>query len=203
MEWQLRVRGGEPVEEDLGRARSGPHQPVAEPHAGDAEPVARDLVDRARVEVVHERIGITFECVGADGGQCRCDLIEGLLHRFVDRGAPVGEPRASAVLELGVEQALGDRACGQLDQRECGAGGASQLELGRRRGSELDQLLETDAAGARTVTELCQIRHGGDPDGEIAGGQRTVAVAGEHGRADILLPQDLERCALGNGVQGE
>ena len=68
---QLGLGRGEAVEEELGRARPVPHEPVAEPHAGGAETVTGDLVDGARVEVVHERLAVAVERVGADGRQGR------------------------------------------------------------------------------------------------------------------------------------
>ncbi len=147
-----------------------------------------------------ERSGVAVERIGADGGERSGDRIECSLHRLVDRRAPVREPRTTSVLELGMEKALADRARSQVDQRECRARGAAELQVDRGRGGERDQLVEADATRARAVTELRQIRHGRDSDGEIAGRERSVAPAGEHRRADVLLPQDFERCALRNGV---
>ena len=107
---QLRLGRREPVEEELGSARPGAHESVAQPDPRGAKPVARDLVDGARVEIVDERVAIAVERVGADLGQGRCDGVERLLDRLVDGRAPVGEPGAAAVLELRVKKALRDRA---------------------------------------------------------------------------------------------
>ena len=129
---QLGLGRGEAVEEQLGCARPVAHEPVAEPHARRAEAVAGDLVDGAGVEVVHERVAVAVERVGADGRQRGRDRVERLLHRLVDRGAPVGEPRAPAVLELRVEEALGDGSRGELEHGEGRARGAAELEPGGR-----------------------------------------------------------------------
>ncbi len=132
MRRQLGLDRGEAVEEQLGCARPVAQEPVAEPHARRAEAVAGDLVDGAGVEVVHERVAVAVERVGADGRQRGSDCVERLLHRLVDRGAPVGEPRAPTVLELRVEEAFGDGSRGELEHGEGCARGAAELELGGR-----------------------------------------------------------------------
>ena len=198
---QLGLGRGEAVEEELRSARPVAHEAVAEPHPRRAEPVARDLIDGTRVEVVDERVAIAVERVGADRGQGSSDRVERLLDRLVDRRAPVGEPGAAAVLELRVEEPFRDRAGSEVEDGERRPGRAAELELGRRLGRQPDQLGEPDAARARALPEPGRgRRRRGCRGASPAGRQRAVGVAREHGRADILLPQDLERRALGNGV---
>ena len=200
MRRQLRLDRGEPVEEELGCARAGAHEPVAEPDARGAEPVAGDLVDGAGVEVVHERVAVAVERARRRRRAARRDRVERLLHGLVDRRAPVGEPGLAAVLELRVDEPLRDRAGGELEHGERRSGRAAELEPGRRLGGELDQLGEADPACARTLPEPGEIGDGGDAEAQVAGRERAVGRAFEHGRADILLPQDLERRALGARV---
>ena len=102
---QLGLGRGEAVEKELGRARPAAREPVAEPDARRAEAVAGDLVDGTGVEVVDECVAVAVERVGADRRQRGGDRVERLLHRLVDRRAPVGEPGAAAVLQLRVERA--------------------------------------------------------------------------------------------------
>ena len=179
MRRQLGLRRGEPVEEQLRRARSAAHEAVAEPDPRRAEAVSRDLVDRARVEVVDEGVGVAVERIGADGRQGHGDRVERLLHRIVDRGAPVGEPRAAAVLQLRVEEALRHRSGRQLENGEGRPGRAPGLEVRRRRSRERDQLLEADAARGGTVPEVREIGDGGDPDVERSGRERPVPLPRE------------------------
>ena len=128
---QLGLGRREAVEEELGRARTVAHEAVAEPDARRAQPVARDLVDGAGVEVVDERVAVAVERVRAHLGEGGGDRVERLLDRLVDRRAPVGEPGAAAVLELRVEEALRDRAGGELEHGERRPGRPAELELRR------------------------------------------------------------------------
>ena len=197
---QLGLGRREAVEEELGRARTVAHEPVPEPDPRRAQPVARDLVDGAGVEIVDERVAIAVERVCADLGQGSRDRVERLLDRLVDRRAPVGEPGAAAVLELRVEEALGDRAGGEVEHGERRPGRPAELELRRCVGPQADQLGEPDAPCARALSQAREVGDGGDPEVQVAGGEGAVGTAREHGGAHILLPQDLERCALGERV---
>ena len=158
------------------------------------------MIDGTGVEVVNERVPVATERLGADRRQRCRECVERLLHRLVDRRAPVGQPGASALLQLRVDEPLRDGAGGKLEDGEGRAGGAAELVLGRRLGSEPDQLGEPDAARCRPVPELCQVGHGRKPELQPAGRKDAVGVAVEDGRADVLLPQDLERGWLGAGV---
>ena len=197
---QLRLDRGEAVEEELRRARTVAHEPVAEPYSGFAQPVARDLIDGAGVEVLDERVTVAVERARAHGGQRACDPVECLLHGLVDRRTPVGEPGLAAVLELRVDEPLRDRSRRQLEDRERRAGGAAELDSSRPLGGERDQLGEADPSRARALSEPREIGDRGDAEAQLAGRQRAVGRALEHGRAEILLPQDLERRRLGAGV---
>ena len=171
-------------------------QAAAEAHAGGAETVAGDLVDGAGVEVVHERVCVAVERVRAHGRQGVGDGVERSLHLVVDRRSPVGEPRAARLLQLGVHEAFAHRAARQLENGECRAGRATRLEAGGRIRGEGDQLRQADAPAGRALSEVGEIGDRGDPDDERAGRKGAVGGAGEDGRADVLLPQDLERRVL-------
>ncbi len=173
---------------------------LPEPDPRGAKPVARDLVDGARVEIVDERVAIAVERVGADLGQGRRDRVERLLDGLVDGRAPVGEPGAAAVLELRVKEALRDRAVGEVEDGERRSGRPAELEVGRRLGPQPDQLREPDPACARPLPEPAEVGDGGDAEVQVAGREGAVGAAREHGGAHVLLPQDLERCALGKGA---
>ena len=69
--------------------------------------------------------------------------------------------------------------------------------LGRRVGPQADQLGEPDPAGARALPEPAEVGDRRDAEMQVAGGEGAVGAACEHGRAHVLLPQDLERRALG------
>ena len=198
---QVGLRRREPVEEQLRPARAAPHQPAPEPDSGRAQPVAGDLVDRAGVEVVDELVRVTVERIRADGRQRRGDRVECLLNGVVDRRAPVREPRAAAVLQLRVDEALGDRALCELEDGEGRACRAPRLEVCRRIDCEREQLREADATPGRALTEVGEVGHCRDPDEEAAGREGAVGRAREHGRADVLLPQDLERRVLAHDVR--
>ena len=197
---QLGLGRREAVEEELGRARTVPHEAVAEPDPRRAQPVARDLVDGAGVEVVDERVAVAVEGVRAHLGEGSGDRVERLLDRLVDRRAPVGEPGAAAVLELRVEEALRDRAGGEVEHGERRPGRPAELELRRCVGPQADQLGEPHAPCARSLSQAREVGNGGDSEVQVAGGEGAVGTAREHGRAHILLPQDLERCALGERI---
>ena len=108
------------------------------------EAVACDLVDENRIEVVDGGIPVAVEGGRADLGQRGGDLGQRLLHGRVERGAPEGVPRAVRVLEVGVHQALGDPAVGELDDREGRPRAAAELGLLGRRGCEPDELRRVD-----------------------------------------------------------
>ena len=201
MRRQVRLGRGEAVEKELWRAWAVAREPVAEPHARLTEAVTGDLVDGACVEVVDQRVPVTVECVGTDGRERGGDGIERLLHRLVDRRAPVGEPSTSALLQLRMKEPFGDRAGGKLEDRERGTCRSTRFEIGRWLGGESDQLGEPDPARGRTVPECRQIGDGRDADVQPAGGERAVGAARDDGRTDILLPQDLERRALAGEVE--
>ena len=198
---QLGLGRGEAVEEELGRARTVAHEAVAEPHPRRAQPVARDLIDGARVEVVDERVAVAVERVRAHRGQGGSDRVERLLDRLVDRRAPVGEPGAAAVLELRVEEPLRDRACGEVEDGERRPGRPAELErpAACRPARPISSASPTRRALA-ALPEAREVGDGGDSEVQIAGRERAVGAAREHGRAHILLPQDLERRALGERV---
>ena len=200
MRRQLRLGRGESVEEELRSARPAPHEAVAEPHPRSAEAVARRLVDRTRVEVLDECVPITVERVDTCSRQSSSDRVQCLLHPFVDSGAPVGEPVASPVLQLRVEQPFRDRSCRQVDDSERRPRRTAQSELGRRISGETDQLPRDRRGAPRGVPEHGPIGDCRKPELESRRRQRSVGVADQHRRADILFPQDLERRALGNDV---
>ena len=174
---QLGLGRREPVEEELGRARTVPHEAVAEPDARRAQPVARDLVDGAGVEVVDERVAVAVEGVRAHLGEGSRDRVERLLDRLVDRRAPVGEPGAAAVLELRVDEALGDRAGGEVEDGERRPGRPAELEVRRRVGPQADQLGEPDPPCARALSEAREVGDGGDAEVQLAGRERAVGAA--------------------------
>ena len=99
-----------------------------------------------------------------------------------------------------MEEALGDRAGGEVEDGERRPGRPAELEVGRRVGPQADQLREPDAACARALSEPAEVGDGGDAEVQVAGREGAVGAAREHGRAHVLLPQDLERRALGKGV---
>ena len=115
---QLGLGGGEPVEEELERGRAAVPQRGAEPDAAGAQAVARDLVDEDGVEVVDGRVAVAVEGVGGAGRERRGDLVERRLHALVERRAPERVPGAVAVVEVRVDEPLGDRAVRELDDRE-------------------------------------------------------------------------------------
>ena len=115
---QLRVGGAEPVEEELERGRPAVPQRGAEPDAPGLQAVARDLVDEDGVEVAHRLVAVAVERGGGGLGERRRDLVERRLHALVEGGAPERVPGAAVVLEVGVDEALGDGAVRELDDGE-------------------------------------------------------------------------------------
>ena len=196
---QLGLGRGEPVEEELRSARPAAHESVAEPDPRGAKAVARDLVDGARVEIMDERVAIAVERVGADLRQGRRDRVERLLDGLVDGRAPVGEPGAAAVLELRVEEPLRDRAGGEVEDGERRPGRTAELEVRRRLGRSPISSVSPTRRALAPCPSTAEVGDGGDAEVQVAGRERAVGAAREHGRADVLLPQDLERRALGKG----
>ena len=132
MAWEHRVGGRQAVEEQVERRRTRLPQRARQPHAVRAQAVSRDLVDEHRVEVVHHRVPVAGERVRGRFGQCRGDLGEGRLHALVERRAPERVPPAAIVVEVGVDEAFGDRTMRQLDEREDGSCASAGGRLGRR-----------------------------------------------------------------------
>ena len=116
--WQHRVGSREPFEEVVERRGTNLLHGARQPHAVRTQAIPRDLVDEHRIQVVHGGVPITVERVGRDGGQRRGDLREGRLHALVERRAPERVPPATPVVEVRVNEALGDGALRQLDESE-------------------------------------------------------------------------------------
>ncbi len=166
---QLRIGCAEPVEEELDRGRPAVSQRGGEPDPSRLEAVARDLVDEDGVQVAHGLVTVAAERGRAGLGERSGDPVERRLHALVERGAPEGVPGAADVLEIGVDETLGDRAMCELDdgerrERTCAG-------VGRRRLGDPDQLVDAEASGTRN---------------------RPVRITGEEGRGRVLLPDQFE-----------
>ena len=171
---QLRVGGAEPVEEELERGGTAVAQRGAEADASGLEAVARDLVDEDGVEVAHGLVAVAAERGGAGQGQRRGDPLERRLDALVERGAPERIPGAAVVLQVRVDEALGDGAVCELDDCEDRQRARARV-LGRRLGQP-DQLVDAEVAGSRN---------------------RPVRIAGEEGRGRVLLPDQFEHDLTG------
>ena len=117
---QLRVGRRQPGQERVDRGAPSDPRGVAELHTGGDEPVARDLVDELRVQVGDGRLAVVVESLGAHERQRRGDLGERALDVIVERRAPEGVPALAAARQLRMHHPLGDRAVGELDEREAG-----------------------------------------------------------------------------------
>ena len=141
-------------ERRLGRGKAGEEQLrggcaadaglPGQPDAVRPEAVARDPVDEDRIEVVDGGIAVAVEGSRADLGQGSGDLGQRLLHGRVECRAPEGVPGAVRVLEVGMHEALGDAAAGELDDREGRPRAAAELEPVGRRVREPDELRRVD-----------------------------------------------------------
>ena len=125
--------GGEALEEALDRGRATARA-GDELHARGPQPVAGDPVDEDRVEVVDGLLAVAAERVrgrrrerGGELGQLRGD-------GGVERRAPERVPRPVVLVEVRMDEPLGDGAVRELGDREGDAGGAAGLEPGRRGG---------------------------------------------------------------------
>ena len=157
------VRPSRKTSTAVGRpARSG----LSQADARKPQPVACDLVDDDRIQVVHGRVPVAVERPCGRLGQRRGDLRQLRLDALVERRAPEGVPGAAAVVEVGVDEALGDGPMCELNDREDGACAPARVR-GRRRG-EPDQLVDVGAPGRRAGIALDELG------------------------ARILLPDDLE-----------
>ena len=194
---------GEPVEEELGRARAAAHRAGCRagrpPREGGRARSGRRRRRRGRARA---RRGRRRTRRRTTAGSAAAIASSASCTRLVDRRAPEGEPRARRrAASCGWSEALGDRALRRARARRTSR--AREPPSSRPAGGSAarrDQLREADPACARAVPELRQVGDRGDPDLQPAGRERAVAAACEHGRADILLPQDLERGPLGGGV---
>ena len=144
---QLGLRRGEPVEEQLRRARPAAHEAVAEPDPGRAEAVARDLVDRAGVEVVDERVRRRRRThrrrrPAGPRRSRRASPAPNRRSSRPSRRATCGR-RAAAAGGAGPPSRSSRR---QLEDGERRPGRAAGVEVRRRTRRERDQLLEADAA---------------------------------------------------------
>ncbi len=95
-----------------------------------------------------------------------------------------------------MKQPFRHRARSKLDDRERRPSRSAELDLGRRLARELDELGEPDAPCCCPVPQLGEVGDRGDPDDQPSRRERPVATTNDNGRADILLPQDLERRGL-------
>ena len=171
-------------------------------HAVGAQAVARDLVDEHGIQVVHGGVPVAVERVGGDGRKRRRDLGERRLHALVERRAPECVPPAAAVVEVRVDEAFGDGAVRQLDEREDRARAAAGHRLGRRSVRQVKQLLDVEPSGREAVPAERELRNGGLPERELARRQRAGGVANEEDRRRILLPDELQRRVHGGAVLG-
>ena len=91
----------------------------AQPDARGPQAVARDLVDDDRIEVVHGRVAVAVERGGGRlGGSAAAISSSVACTLVVERRAPERVPGAVAVVEVRVDEALGDGAVRELDDRE-------------------------------------------------------------------------------------
>ncbi len=188
---QLRCRRRQPVEEQLDR-RARTRRRLRQPHARRAQPRARDVVDEIRIEILHDRVAVAVERVRAHRRQRRRDQRELLLDRVVDRRRPEREPLPLVVFELRVDETFGDRALGELDDREHRARGAAELDAGGRRVREADQLADAQLPGRDGAPELREIRDRRHPDVQVAGRKLALRAPGEDIGRRVRLPEHLE-----------
>ena len=190
--------GGQALEEELERARPAVQRGAREPHAGGAEPVARDLVDEDGVEIVDGRVAVAAERARRDRGERGRDPGQRRLHALVERRAPEGVPPAVAVVEMGVDEPLGDRPARELDEREDPAGAVA--ELGGSGICELAELADVEPAPCGLAC-AGKLEPRGQPEPEAVVGERAVAGPPEDVGACVVLPDDLERCC-GRALDG-
>ena len=173
-----------------------------------AQPVARDAVDddagRGRATIASRS---PSNASAATGGSAAAISASARLHARVERRAPERVPVAVAVVEIRVDEALGERAVRERDEREDALRAAAELEVDRRRGrqaSATSSRTSTRRAGTPRASVRSAARAA--PGLELPSGQAALGVAEEDERVRLLLPDDLERrergFLLGNGGFG-
>ena len=194
---------GEPFEEVVERGRANLLHGLAEPHArrraGGPSRSGRRARDTGRATVASRSPSNASAQTAGSAAAISVSVACTLSSSVAPQNACHQPPPWS---RSRMDEALGDRALRQLDEREDRVRAAACRRLGRRSVCQANQLRDVEPSGRKAVAAQRELRDGGLPERELARRQRAVGVANEEDRRRILLPDDLQRRVHGGAVFG-